>query len=440
MKQIIFLMTAVFLLQVHCFAQNESKFKSLKDNIAKNDVATQHPKKGIDPKTWMDRGKLFQDAYNANLDLVRFGMSTIETKLYFTGKDPKILSSEEGGVKKETWEYSQIKLNFENEGLKTWEEIQTVVDDPLIKAVDAYKKAASLDEKGKYGKKIGEAYKLISGDLENKFFNEFNLLNYKKAYSTAMQRIEVNQLRGISDTTFYYYAGYIAMTQSAIDSSMWQSAVDNFEKAISLDYKEADDSKGDIYYRLYTSYMKTGNTEKAVQTAQTGFEKCPENDQLLVSLINYYMTTDFQLCLDYLEQAVAKDPHNANILFARGRILEEFGETEKSMANYHAAIAEDPNYFDPYYNIAVGYFNAAGKFLEELDKDIKLTNAQFEAKRDAIYEEYFMKAVPYMEKACQISPDNVEALDVLKSLYYRLKTLHPEMEAKYDEIVKKLEK
>ena len=124
MKQITFLMVAVFFLGVNCFAQNESKSKSLKDNIAKSDAATQDSKKGINPKTWMDRGKLFQDAYNVNVGFIRFGMPTTEAKLYF--KEPKqILQSEVEGVVKETFEYSQIQLNFEDGGLKSWEETQT---------------------------------------------------------------------------------------------------------------------------------------------------------------------------------------------------------------------------------------------------------------------------------------------------------------------------
>ena len=111
MKQIVFFMAAVFFLGANCFAQNESKFKSLKDNITKSDAAAQDSKKGINPKTWMDRGKLFQDAYSVNLGFLRFGMPTTEAKLYF--KEPKqILQSEVGGIVKETYEYSQVHMKY----------------------------------------------------------------------------------------------------------------------------------------------------------------------------------------------------------------------------------------------------------------------------------------------------------------------------------------
>ncbi len=437
MKQITLLMVAVFFLGVNCFAQNESKFKSLKDNITKSDAATQDSKKGINPKTWMDRGKLFQDAYNVNVGYLRFGMPTTEAKLYF--KDPKqVLTSEEAGVVKETYEYSQIKLNFENGTLKSWIETQTVVNNPLTDAVSAYQKATSLDEKDKNTKKINEAYKSINGDLENKFFNEIALSKYKDAYNTALQRVDVSKLMGVTDTSYYFFAGYAAYAQSEIDSSMWQLAVDNLEKALSLGYKEVGDNKGQVYDLLYTACLKVGNSEKALKYAQTGFEKHPNYERLMYDLINYYLSRqENEQALSYLDQAVAKDDKNPNLLFAKGKVLDELGEQEKSLAAYDAAIAANPKYFDAYFNKAVVYYNNAIKLMD--DANIEKTNAGFEAKK-AVADDEFQKAVPLLEKALEINPGETATMETLRTLYYRLKAKYPEYEAKYDDISKKLGK
>jgi tetratricopeptide (TPR) repeat protein len=51
----------------------------------------------------------------------------------------------------------------------------------------------------------------------------------------------------------------------------------------------------------------------------------------------------------------------------------------------------------------------------------------------------FIKAIPYFEKANQLKPDDVDALKNLKELYFRLRTVNPQYEAKYNEIMKKLE-
>ncbi|NJM14485.1 MAG: hypothetical protein HC896_03090 [Bacteroidales bacterium] len=54
-------------------------------------------------------------------------------------------------------------------------------------------------------------------------------------------------------------------------------------------------------------------------------------------------------------------------------------------------------------------------------------------KKDA--EALLSKAVPFMEKALEINPDDIGALETLKTLYYRLK-----MEDKHNEIQERLDK
>ena len=443
-------MVAVFFFGVNCFAQNESKFKSLKDQIAKNDVATQHPKKGIAPSTWIDRGKIFHDAYNVNVELLSVGLSPEILKTLWIGKEPKeVLSFEEKGVKKETQVYSQIKLNFEGGLLFTWEETETVVNNPLAEAVKAYQKATSLDEKGKNVKKINEAYKSINNNLETKMLNEYYLYlsneikNKSKimdAYQTALQRIEVSNLLGFADTTYYYYAGYMAYVQSEANNNLWKESRQYLEKALSLGYKEIGENRGQIYSLLYTSCLVTGDSIQALKYAQTGFEKYPNHEGLMFSLINFYLSRgENHKTLEYLEQAVAKDPKNQEVVFARGRVLEELGEFEKSHAAYDAAIALGPGtkYFDSYYNKAILYHNTAVELMKEADKE--RVQSIYDAKMEKVNEE-FAKTIPYLEKALEIKPDNMEAMDVLRNMYFRLRNKNPEYSAKYNTLSKKMGK
>ena len=435
MKKIV-VIVAVFFLGVNCFAQNEAKFRSFKDNITKSDAAVQDAKKAANIKTWLDRGKLFQDAYNVNVGFLRPGMSTAEAKLFF--KNPRqVLTSEVGGALLETYEYGQLKLNFENGSLRTWEEVQTVVDNPLGEAVKAYVKATSLDAKGKNTKKINDSYRVITSDLETRFFNEYYSARYKDAHYTALERIEVSKLMGVTDTLYYFLAGFAAMDQSKVDSSMWQLAIDNFEKALAIGYKETGDTKGQIYDFLFNAYMKVDQPEKALKYAQTGFELYPNYEQLMYDLINFYLgREENEQALEYLAQAVAKDPKNPILLFAQGRVLDQLGEKEKSLASYDAALAADPTYFEPYYNKAVLHYNEAIKLME-VANDAR-TNAEFDAKKK-IADEEFMKAVPLLEKALELQPNEPGTMETLRILYYRLRTVYPELEAKYNDMVKRLE-
>ena len=51
----------------------------------------------------------------------------------------------------------------------------------------------------------------------------------------------------------------------------------------------------------------------------------------------------------------------------------------------------------------------------------------------------FINAIPYFEKANSLKPYDVDTLRNLKELYFRLRTIKPEYEAKYNETMKKLE-
>jgi len=140
--------------------------------------------------------------------------------------------------------------------------------------------------------------------------------------------------------------------------------------------------------------------------------------------------------LEYLDQAVSRDPKNPVLLFAKGRVLDQLGEKEKSLAAYDASIAADPTYFDAYFNKAVLFYNEAIKLMEEAN-DAK-TTAEFEAKKK-IADQEFMKAIPLLEKALELRPNNRDTMDTLRMLYYRLRTVYPELEAKYNDMIKRLE-
>ncbi len=439
MRRITLLVAIVFLLGANCFAQNDGKVKGLKDNIAKSDAAIQDAKKGIAPKTWMDRGKLFQDIYGLNTSYLRFGMTTTEAKLYF--KDPKqILTSEVNGALLETYEYSQIKLIFENGGLKSWVETQEIVNDPLSEAIKSYQKATSLDEKSKNTKKINEAYKAIVKDLESKAYNEYANQKYKDAYQATIQRIDLNKTLGVTDTLGYYQAGVFAYTQSEIDQSMWKEAIDNFSKANSLGFVEAGGNQGRIYQMLYSATASTGDTAKALTYAQAGLNKYPNDIDLIYTMVNHYLQrNESQEALKYIEKAKSQDPKNGTLLFAEGSLYDRLGEPDKAVASYDAAIALEPNItgtYNPYYNKAVIFYNTAVKLMDEANN--AKTNAEFEKKKE-LAENEFMKAIQPLEKAHELSPKDRDTMETLKTLYYRLKTKHPEMDAKYNDITKKLD-
>ncbi|HZK61582.1 MAG TPA: hypothetical protein VFC41_05855, partial [Anaerovoracaceae bacterium] len=82
------------------------------------------------------------------------------------------------------------------------------------------------------------------------------------------------------------------------------------------------------------------------------------------------------------------------------------------------------------------YINkAADMFLKANDiMDVKKYSDAVDA-ANAVYS----KALPYMEKANELKPDDVYALRSLMELYYRLKQKDPTLNSKYDAVKAKID-
>jgi tetratricopeptide (TPR) repeat protein len=432
----VFLMLMVGILCVSVWAQNDSKAKSLEKDIAKSDIAVQDAKKGVNPNTWLDRGKLFVDAYGVNIHFLRANMSIQEATL-FLGKPiatPEA-TTDESGKSIETHTYSRIKLTFEQGVLVSWVETATVAPEPLKEAVKSYQKAKELDEKGKLTKKIEDGLKVVASDLEGKAFNEYALKDFNAAYLSAKDKIAVSEMLGYSDTIYHYYAGFFAYAQSELDKTLWKESIFHFDKALALGFKDADPVL--LYGMLYTACTSVGDTAKGLSYVEKGFALNPNDLGLIYIMINYYLErNESEKALAYVAKAKAGDPTNGTLLFAEGSLHDKLGHREEALVAYDAAIALEPTNYSYYYNKGVVYFNYAVKLYEEADK--AKTNAEYDKWKDLADKE-FVNAVAPMEKALELHDNDRDIMETLKNLYFRLRTLYPDMEGKYDDTVKKLE-
>ena len=91
----------------------------------------------------------------------------------------------------------------------------------------------------------------------------------------------------------------------------------------------------------------------------------------------------------------------------------------------------NPEFYDSQYGLGASYINKASDMFAKAN-DIMDVNEYNKAVDDAMA--VFAKALPYMEKANELKPDDVYALRSLRELYYRLK-----MTEKYDAVKAKLD-
>jgi tetratricopeptide (TPR) repeat protein len=398
-------------------------YNALEIKLKKSNAAIDDPKKNIKAKTWMDRGELMMDIYSVNLQYLRKGMSVSEAKLFF--REPEeIKQTQEGQDMIEEYIYERIKLIFKNGALDNWVETSKIYENPLPEAKKSFEKVIELDTEGKYSEELKEDLNKLKLQFENEAVLGYNNDDYETAYNNFREILKINELavmEGIVDTVIFYNAARVAK-----ELNKYKEAIELFKIIDKYNYNNPF-----IYIFLSGCYNAIGDTASGVEALKTGFKKFPENQNILIELINHYLLKgQADEALEYLAIAKEDDPNNISFYFAEGTLYDKLGRFDDARKSYEYCIELDENYFNAYYNLGVLYYNNAVKMYDEANKinDIK----EYEQAK-AFADEEIAKALPYIEDARRISPDDIETLKTLKTLYYRL-----QMDDKYDEVVAKL--
>ncbi|MDI3527262.1 MAG: hypothetical protein PWR03_1445 [Tenuifilum sp.] len=409
----------------------EINFDQLKAKVEKGKVKTQHPKKGVKPKTWIKLGELYMDVYDAQILRAYVGMDP-NTFMLVVGNPLKKEQIEEDGAVIDKYIFDRVTFYFNQGKLERWEVTKPVVEKPLDLAYESFIKAKELDAKNKSDKKIAEDLTKLKGLYVNEGSNAYTLKKYKEAFEYFKKVIEIGQnpLLNHKDTAIYYYAGLSAQL-----GNLLEECIPFYQKAIELEFT----SEGSAYYNIYDAYKNLGKADEGLKYLEQGFLKFPKNTNILFALISHYIDKqeDPAKIITYIDKAIENEPNNTSLHFAKGTLYDRLEDFDNAVACYKKAIELDPNYFDAYYNIGALYFNRGVKYIEEANKVPAKELEKYDALMDKANAE-FKKAIPYMEGAYKANPQSKEALEALKNIYFRFRNENPEMKTKYEECVNKL--
>ncbi len=398
---------------------NVINYASLENKLKKSNDEIQDPKKNIKAKTWLNRGTLMNEIYNVHIQYLRRGMSPVEAKLFF--KEPKeVKQYQDGSDAMEDHVYERITLTYRNGTVDSWTETSKLYENPLPEARKSLEEAARLDTDGKETKDIKEQLGILKLAFETEAVFAYNKKNFAQAYNNFAQILEVNKLplmEKIQDTIIMYNAG-----RAAYEMKDYKEAIRLFNDVKNLGFKESF-----IHVFLKNCHFGSGDTLAGVNELKEGFEKYPNDESILIELINYYLVAQqSEKALDFLTLARQNDPKNVSYIFAEGTIRDKMGHFEEARSTYMHCLEVDPDFYNAAYNLGVLHYNKAVKMYEDMI-NISDNDAYEKAKAEA--DEMFKAAIPFMEKAHEIEPTSKEPLETLKTLYYRL-----QMNEKYEEV------
>jgi tetratricopeptide (TPR) repeat protein len=326
----------------------------------------------------------------------------------------------------------------------------------------------SLDKvKGSYGAEVNQ----LKQDMINKLLSRGNKAYENKNFKASSDYFEKVYRLSSKDTTYLYYAASMAINVPDYDR-----ALGLYEELKKLNYtgiekqffavnketqeeesfqskemrdisvktkthinpseKLTDSKKAEIVKNVALIYKSNGEDEKAVAALKDARAENPDDLNLLL------VEADLQLKLGnreafkiLIEEATTKDPNNAELQYNLGVIAAESGDTDGAKTYYKKATDLDPTYINAYINMAALILGGEQDIVKEMNAlgNSKKDNLRYDELRDS-RQGIYKDAMPYLMKALEIKPNNIDAAKTLMNIYSFLgeTAKYKELKAKVD--------
>ena len=305
----------------------------------------------------------------------------------------------------------------------------SLTDDPLTEAVNAYKKALSLDAKNKYSKNLKVNLTLLINDLQTAAIRAYDDSLYANSVIRFEQVLEINALplfkadnENFIDTAIVYNCGMACMRANQLDK-----AIKYFTVAAENNYNpEAS------FLWMGKVYQYKQDSLTALETLVEGARNFPTDIGLMNQLIQLLVDLDRRdEAIKYIDKAIDTND-NVNYYLVKGDLYKKDGDEENAIKQYERALKQEPENVMALFNLGVVYYNRGVRQVE-LAAQVPINDQAAYKEEIRKSEVWWEKSLPYMEKCYQLDSNDRTILETLKTLYLRLKMME-----KYEEMKEKL--
>lgn len=302
----------------------------------------------------------------------------------------------------------------------------------------ALQKTATLDKDKNYQTEMAMLGMQMLNDVNNLAVGKYNAAKYKEAMEYFEASYETAKAMGKKDTSQITNAIICAQKEK------------NNEKVIYYDKKAIDDKVATPYNysSMYDAKLATKDTVGGIQVLQAGRTAFPNNIELMnIETNRLLLSGKFQEAISNLDKAIAANPKNANLYVAKATAYfnmaypkkdakkpQNFDELmNKAEENYKKAVELDPKYADAWASLGVVYNNWSIEQASRCDDLIKQATKLKECNEKTT--EMYNKAIPALEKAIELNPNDKDSMRILNKLY--LLTNQPDKAEKIRALMKK---
>ena len=296
----------------------------------------------------------------------------------------------------------------------------------LLDGYDYMMKALSLDSvpdakgkiKTKYSKDIVNTLVGHYNDYNNNAINLWNIQDYKGAYKSwdiyLSMSAQPEKYKGIqmpADTLL----SEIAYNQAL---AAWQAQDPKASLECFIKSKNMGYNKKQVYDYAIAVASELGDSAALLSIANEAMPIYGDEDPTYLNFIinDYLIKQDYPNALKYINEAIAKNPTNADYYVVLGVIYETQGNAAAAKDAYNNALTADANNAKANYNFGRTLYNEAYTASDNGPSDASKINAYFESTVKPL----LLESATYLEKAYQLDPENPDPLKLLETVYYSL--------------------
>ena len=285
--------------------------------------------------------------------------------------------------------------------------------------------------------KLYDAYLLDKKDTLNLYYAASTYVNAKNFDAALKLYIELKDLN---------YSGkgvnYLALNKLTAQEDLFSNTQDR-DRVVKIGTHEKPrnevipSKRGEINKNIALILIQNGKTEEAKKAISEARKANPDDSSLTLAEANLYLETkDFETYKKLVSEVLEKNPNDADLIFNLG-VLSANAKNPVDAEKYYKRVMEiNPNYINAYINLAALKLEDEKVIIDEMNK---LGTSPKDMKRYDVLKNQrftlFRSAIPYLVKAVEIDPTNIDVAKTLMNVYSAL-----EMTEEYKALKAKIKK
>lgn len=315
-----------------------------------------------------------------------------------------------------TWHYYGI-VYYKIAAYPEFNDIDTTA---LEKSLNAFVQIAMLDMEY-FKANYMDIYQHINSITSN-YFNKgavaYENGDYKKAMECYMTAYASMAIIGQKDNEALLIAAQIAI----YNAKEYETAIEICNQLLADQYESPK-----VYQYMAVANGQLDKNDEMLKYINEGRAKFPEDESLINEQINAYLKLKREAeIIDQIKEMADKNNDNSVYCLIIGTIYSnqesDLYNVDSALVYYDRAIAINPTDENAYINVGSMYIDKSAALINKanelpLDKFKEYDALIAEAK---VFDE---KALPYVEKAYELVPDDNAIRQALRTLYVRLKMM-----------------